>query len=76
MNVYGKIFLICFILSGLGVFCGPVMDLASSWKSEIPGGSIVALCSVVLGLGVTIFTAIEGFSNSDALYASIITGMC
>jgi Ion channel len=74
MTVYGKLFLVCFILSGLGIFCGPVMDLASSWKSQIPGESMVALCTVVLLLGVTIFTSIEGVSNSDALYASIITG--
>lgn len=73
LTVYGKIFLVAFILSGLGVFCGPVMDVTSSWKRQIPGG-FTAVATVVLGLGVTIFTSIEGVSHSDALYASIITG--
>ena len=49
------------------------MDITSSWKQQIPGGfSVVA--TVILGLGITIFTSIEGVSHSDALYASIITG--
>jgi Ion channel len=65
--------LVAFILCGLGIFCGPVMDVTSSWKSQVPGG-FTAVATLVLGLGVTIFTSIEGVSHSDALYASIITG--
>jgi hypothetical protein len=59
---------------GLGFFCGPLLALASSWKQQVPGG-ITAVGSVTLGLGVLIFTMIEGMSPSDAVHLSIITGM-
>jgi CBS domain containing-hemolysin-like protein len=72
--VYGKVFLVTFVLCGMGMFCGPVMDITSSWRTQVPHGGVIVLSSVVLGAGVAIFTSIEGVSNTDALYASIITG--
>jgi Ion channel len=74
LTLYGKLFLVLFVLCGMGMFCGPVMDITSSWRTQVPHGSVIILSSVVLGLGVIIFTSIEGVSNTDALYASIITG--
>jgi hypothetical protein len=49
------------------------MDLASSWKDQVPGGG-ASLASLALGMGATIFTFFEGHSQSDAIYASIVTG--
>mmetsp|Transcript_19912 Transcript_19912/g.25647 ORF Transcript_19912/g.25647 Transcript_19912/m.25647 type:complete len:233 (-) Transcript_19912:153-851(-) len=70
---FGKIFLVLFSLSGLGIFCGPIMDLASSWRYQIPGG-IPTLASFTLGVGVLVFTTFEGLDQTDAIYASVITG--
>jgi Ion channel len=74
LSSYGKLFLVVFVLCGMGMFCGPVMDITSSWRTQVPYGGVIVLSSVVLALGVIIFTSIEGVSNTDALYASIITG--
>jgi hypothetical protein len=49
------------------------MSLTSSWKHLVPGGTL-ALATVTLGLGMTLFTALEGLSQLEAAYASIITG--
>lgn len=72
-NFVGKVFLVIFTLSGLGIFCGPILDLASAWRFQIPGG-LLTLASVTLGVGILVFSHIEGLPQSDAVYASIITG--
>jgi len=69
-----KLFLVVFALSCLGFFCGPMLDLASSWKNHVPTGGFVILASLTIGAGVTLFTTFEGTSQSEAVYASIIAG--
>jgi hypothetical protein len=54
-SLEGKVFLIALSFLGLGFFCGPVMDFASSWHSEVPGGPL-GLAAVTLGLAVALFT--------------------
>jgi hypothetical protein len=68
-----KLFIVCFALSGLGFFCGPMLEVASSWMNHIPGG-IVSWASVTIGIGVALFSHLEGASQSDAMYASFIVG--
>jgi hypothetical protein len=58
---------------GLGMFCGPVMELASSWSKTVPGG-MPALTTLTIAIGVAIFTFIEKMSELDAAYMSFITG--
>ena len=72
-NAEGKLFLLLFSLAGLGFFCGPIVQLGAAWRHAIPGG-LTALATFVLGLGVTIFTTVEGLDHVEAMYASIITG--
>lgn len=55
------------------MFCGPFMELTSSWKDQVPGG-ITTLATLVLGMGATIFTMLEGLPQSEAIYASVVTG--
>ena len=69
-----KVFLIVFAFSSLGFFCGPILELASSWKHHVPSGGFAMLASLAVGLGVTLFTTFEGASQSEAVYASIIAG--
>lgn len=70
-----KLFLIVFAFSSLGFFCGPILELASSWRHHVPSGGFVMLASLAVGLGVTLFTTLEAsLSQSDAVYASIIAG--
>lgn len=69
----GKLFLIVFAFAGLGIFCGPLVQLGAAWRYFIPGG-LMALSTFVLGLGVTIFMTLEGLEHSEAVYASVITG--
>jgi hypothetical protein len=68
-----KLFIVLFALSGLGFFCGPLLEVASSWTNHVPGG-LATLASLTVGLGVVVFSNIEGVSHSEAFYASIITG--
>jgi hypothetical protein len=69
----GRIFLVVYALGCIGFFCGPVLEiLSSTWRSHLPGG-VLALASFVLAAGVAIFTW-EGYSQSEALYASVIVG--
>jgi len=59
--------------SGLGMFCGPIMDLTSSWHETI--GGKVALLSVTMLSAVFVFCyLLEEMSESEAAYFSIITG--
>lgn len=71
-NDFGKLFLVLYAFCGLGAFCGPVMDLASTWKVQLPGGW-ATLATFTIGLGAGIFI-LEGFSQGEAIYASFITG--
>jgi purine-cytosine permease-like protein len=67
-----RVFLLLYTFVCLGFFT-TTMSLTSSWKHLVPGGKL-ALASVTLGLGMTLFTALEGLSQLEAAYASIITG--
>eukprot|EP00946_MAST-07B_sp_MAST-7B-sp1_P001599 g1599.t1 len=69
----GKVFLIALSFAGLGFFCGPIMDLTASWSSSVPGGKLGVVITT-LGLGVAMFTQLEGWTPLDALYYSTITG--
>lgn len=75
LTLAGHIFLICFALSGLGMFCGPIMQITSSWQEDVPGGT-TTIGVMALAMGVSVFTLLEGHTEMDALYASIITGEC
>lgn len=55
------------------MFCGPIMDLSSSWKQRIPGG-VIGPGLFALGLGIIIFTQFEEMSKIDAAYFTVITG--
>lgn len=59
--------------TGLGMFCGPVMDLAAQWSKNVIGG-IVALTTVTIAIGVVLFTYIEDMDQMDAAYMSFVTG--
>lgn len=72
-GIEGKLFLIVLSFTGLGFFCGPIMDLASSWSNNVPGGKLGVVLATV-GLGVAMFTKIEGWEPLDAAYYSTITG--
>lgn len=72
-DLVGGIFLTILPLLGLGFFCGPILTMASSWKSEVPGG-VLALATVTLALGVSILTTVEKMSFVDAIHLSVITG--
>lgn len=63
-----------FAVCCLGFFSGPLLTLTSSWSNQVPGG-FLALASVTVGLGVALFTRLEGVSESEAAYASVVTGM-
>jgi Ion channel len=58
---------------GLGMVCGPLIAVTSSWRHEIPGGWMV-VTAMTFGLGILIFTHCEGLSITDAIYASVMTG--
>lgn len=59
--------------TGLGMFCGPFMDLAATWSTKVPGG-LLLLTAVTIAIGVVLFTYIEEMSQVDAAYMSFITG--
>lgn len=69
----GKLFLVVISFLGLGVFCGPLLAVTSSWRHDVPGG-LLAVALWTLGMGVMIFTRFEGSSTADAVYASVMTG--
>lgn len=60
-------------LLGLGFFCGPLLELSSSWKHQVPGG-LITLMTVTIALGVLVFTFLEAFSYTDAIELCVITG--
>ena len=66
--------MILLVFGGVGFFTGPVLNQAAAWRHSMV--SVTALGSLTIGVGMSIFTALEGYSHKDALYASVITGMC
>ena len=73
MEPMGKVFIIMYVLCGLGFFCGPLLDITSSWMNHVPGG-ITTVTIVTVGIGVILFNHLEDISPSDAIYASVIVG--
>lgn len=74
LSTVGRAFIVTMAFCGLGMFCGPVMELTSSWSTTVPGG-MLALTTLTIALGVAIFTYIlEEMSELDAAYMSFITG--
>jgi hypothetical protein len=67
------LFIVLFVFSGLGFFCGPLLELTSSWINYVPGG-MVTLVSLTIGAGVSLFSNLEGLPQSDAIYASFVVG--
>jgi Ion channel len=74
LTLYGRVFLVAYGLFGLGMFGGPVMALASSWTLYVPGG-LATVGTTALGMGVVTFMWLENLSQSEAIYASFITGI-
>ena len=72
-DIIGNIFLTILPLFGLGFFCGPILDIASSWQSSVPGG-VVSIGSLTLAIGVSVLTVLEGYSISEAIHLCVITG--
>lgn len=72
-DIVGQIFLTLPPLFGLGFFCGPILELASSWQNQIPGG-VLSVGSVTLAIGVSVLTALEGYSISEAIHLCVMTG--
>lgn len=72
-DAFGEIFLSVLALSGIGFFCGPLLQLASFWKSQVPGG-LSTLATVTFAIGVSTFTIFEGLSYSKAVHLSVVTG--
>mmetsp|Transcript_23345 Transcript_23345/g.57446 ORF Transcript_23345/g.57446 Transcript_23345/m.57446 type:complete len:155 (-) Transcript_23345:47-511(-) len=73
MDIVGRIFLTILPLFGLGFFCGPIMDLASSWQTMVPGGAF-SVGSLTLMMGVSMLTTVEELSYSEAVHLCVITG--
>mmetsp|Transcript_39479 Transcript_39479/g.58002 ORF Transcript_39479/g.58002 Transcript_39479/m.58002 type:complete len:195 (+) Transcript_39479:168-752(+) len=69
----GRMFIVSLSFLGLGMFSGPIMDFSSSWTKKVPGGIWGATCATA-GLGLGMFTILEGMQNDDALYFTVITG--
>lgn len=56
------------------MFCGPVMDLSSSWQERIPGG-VVGPGLFALGFGTILFMQIvDDLDWHSAIYFTMITG--
>ena len=73
LSYLGRLFIVLLSLCGLGMFCGPVMTLASSWTKRIPGGAL-GPGLFVFALGMLLFTQIEEMEMSRAAYLTVITG--
>jgi uncharacterized membrane protein (GlpM family) len=61
-------------MTGIGFFCGPMLSVASQWKNQVPGG-IVPLATMTFAMGMSMFTALEGMTYSEAFHLCIVTGM-
>ena len=73
MDIIGRAFIVVLSFCGLGMFCGPVMDFASSWTQDVPGGAIGAALTT-LALGIGLFTVLEDFSETESAYFTFIVG--
>jgi hypothetical protein len=73
-DIIGELFVTILSMIGIGFFCGPLLSVASQWKHQVPGG-IVPLATMTLGMGMSMFTALEGMSYSEAFHLCIIAGM-
>mmetsp|Transcript_20488 Transcript_20488/g.48133 ORF Transcript_20488/g.48133 Transcript_20488/m.48133 type:complete len:160 (-) Transcript_20488:342-821(-) len=73
MDDLGRLFVVALSFGGLGFFCGPVMDAASSWSRRIPGGAF-GPAVFALYCGTLLFVHIEGMDIQRALYCAFITG--
>lgn len=75
-----KIFIVCLALSGLGLFCGPFLDMMAGWKDLLYKDDIgrvrcvMAVLLAVITVGTALFTGLEGWELPEALYFSVITG--
>jgi Ion channel len=71
----GRAFIVLLALSGLGLFCGPILDLASSWKHTVPMGGRMALLSSTIATSIFLFSyVLQEMTESEAAYFSIIIG--
>lgn len=69
----GRTFLVVLAFMGLGMFCGPIMDLTASWKDTMVDK--ISLIIFTVAGSVFVFTyLLEEMSESEAAYFSIITG--
>lgn len=75
-----KVFVVTLALLGLGTFCGPFLDLLAAWKDhmqKLTGARLAGttiLFSTLLCISVALFTTIEGWPVSEAMYFAVITG--
>lgn len=69
----GRLFVVLLSFSGLGMFCGPVMDYSASWKERLPGGA-VGPGIIAIVLGTLLFVYLEEMETVDAMYFSVVTG--
>jgi hypothetical protein len=51
-----------------------MLSVASQWRYQVPGG-IVPLATMTLGMGMSMLTALEGMTYSEAFHLCIVTGM-
>jgi len=73
MSHLGRLFIVALSFCGLGMFCGPVMDLSASWKDRLPGG-VVGPGLFALLFGTSLFMRIEEMEWNVAAYFAFITG--
>ena len=60
-------------LLGLGFFCGPILNMASAWQKQVPGG-VTSLFVLILAVGVYALSRLENMSMTDAAHLTVITG--
>lgn len=72
-DMMGRIFLSLYPLLGLGFFCGPILDMASSWRMQVTGGPWLVVV-LTLGMGVVLFTYLEELSWTESLHFSVVLG--
>jgi len=73
VDIVGRIFLTIFPILGLGFFCGPILEIGASWRSQVPGGPL-SIAAFTLAIGIGLFTTIEGMELTDALHFCIVLG--
>ena len=73
IDAEGRLFLTIFPILGLGFFCGPILQLAASWRTQVPGGPLTVV-AFTLAVGIALLTSIEGMEITDALHFCIVMG--